>query len=481
MKKFLLTAVVSTVLSACGDGNPGVEIIQTQNPIKLSTIPAEIIASIDLNATSLYPGSDVLFFNVLGKGDIDSDGYEDLVIGLFRHTKDPSYSGREFDPSGEIKPVVLFYEPNKDTYVVNEQLQSVIRANQHPRQVSIADFDGDGRNDIFIADHGYDDGPYGNQNTLLLNKVTGYSDGTHLLPQYADFSHGLVVADFDNNGKSDLLVMNNEVNSLTKCQYYPGFTGCTHSPLKYSQSYVLFNNGPAGFKQDSLNISDNVINFQPTVTDKSSRLSVGYAADLNHDGWNDLVISDHRNIYIIESDRAFNKFLNAQVIRPPAIFSACTYTPSSSIVSIDLDKDGFDEIVASTTCDLNGAYFRVFKRNSNKVWEDKTDVFVPDQAANSSASNDSWCYKFEVVDLNLDGEKDIICQSVRGFDPSNNNVFWYVINGKILFSNITMQDSAWASFETVVKNKNGSSILGFNFSNVNGKNLLLVKRWKQQI
>ena len=206
----------------------------------LSNLTGTTVSIVDLNKAAGYSGNDILFYNLLGKGDINGDGYDDLVIGLFRHSTSPSYSGRQYDPSGEIKPVVLFYNPATDNYEIDNKLQSVIRANQHPRQVAIADFDGDGRNDIFIADHGYDDAPYGNQNTLLLNKITGYEDGTYLLPQLRDFSHGLVMADFDGNGKPDLLVLNNTVSDKTKCEQYPAFKECSYTPPKYSESYILF-------------------------------------------------------------------------------------------------------------------------------------------------------------------------------------------------------------------------------------------------
>jgi hypothetical protein len=485
MKKTLLTSLLIAILTACtGCGGGGGQAPVVNPPvtpptsaINLNQVPAEIIATIDLNAAALYPGNDILFYNLLGKGDINGDGYDDLVIGLFRHTTSPSYSGREHDPSGEIKPVILFYDAVKDTYVVNTQLQSVIRKNQHPRQVAIADFDGDGRNDVFIADHGYDDGPYGNQNTLLLNKSTGFVDGTNLLPQLTDFSHGLVVADFDNNGKTDLLVLNNRVDLRTKCILYPAFTECPYNPPKHAESYVLFNNGSAGFTQGTLNIPDNVINFNKTVYDFNLRLYVGHSADFNKDGKADLVISNHKDIFILESTGSTGNFSTAQVFGPPAALASCTYTPSSAITSIDIDGDGADEILVSSTCDLYTAYFRVFKRNASGVWEDKSSSLIADQTANTSIVKDGWCYKFEIADANSDGQKDIICQSVRGGGPGpSNNIFWTIVNGKLQSMDVTLQNGSWSGFETMIKHKNGTGILGFNYSH--GQPNLIIKRWK---
>lgn len=482
MRKLLIPALILAILAGCGGGqviapsqDPMPPIASTIN-LNLNSAPSEIIAKINLNTASLYLGSDKLFYNLLGKGDINGDGYDDLVIGLFRHTTTPSYSGRQLDPSGEIKPVVLFYDTVNDTYIVNTQLQSVIRKNQHPRQVAIADFDGDGRNDVFIADHGYDDAPYGNQNTLLLNKVNGFIDGTDMLPQYADFSHGLVVADFDNNSKPDLLILNNRTEAQTKCEKYSGFTDCHYTSPKLSESYVLFNNGLGGLTKGALNIPDSVINFTTTSADPNKRLYVGHGADFNSDGWTDLVVSNHRDIFIMESKGSVGQFSSAQVIKPPAALSSCTYTPASAITSLDLDDDKVDEIIASFACDLHAAYFKIYKRNIHGIWEDKTNSFLPDQTANTNIVNDGWCYKFEIADINADGKKDIICQSTRGQGKGSNNIFWISLNGKLVSADVILQNGNWFAFETMVKTKNGTGILGFNHQM--GHSDLVIKRWK---
>lgn len=465
---------LSALVAACGGGGAVTGSGTAVQTFQLDQAASTVVSTVNMNVASGYLGSDVLFYNLLGKGDIDGDGYEDLVIGLFRHTTRPSYSGREFDPSGEIRPIVLFYNPSADTYEVNQQLQSVIRKSQHPRQVAIADFDGDGRNDVFIADHGYDDAPYGHQNSLLLNKASGFVDGTSLLPQYADFSHGLVAADFDGNGKQDLLVMNNRVNAQTKCQQYPGFTDCSYNPPKFSESYMLFNQGARGLTQGVLDVPDDVINFTATTPDMNLRLYVGHSADFNKDGRADLVVSNHRNLFVLESMSA-GKFAPAQVFSPPAkAQAACSdYIPYTAINSLDMDGDGVPEIIASFGCRLQGVEFQVFKRAANGLWSDATAGLVGNQAANLSLA-DGWCYKIEVGDVNNDGKQDVICQSVRGLGAPTNNVFWYG-GSRLEYSGITLRDGAWSNFQTLVRNKSGTFILGIK--NNAGPDLQ-IKRWK---
>jgi len=464
------THVVVTVRQVLKVGS-----VSHAEPVELGQLVPSPESVVNMNTASGYLGKDILFYNLLGKGDINGDGYDDLVVGLFRHTTTPSYSGREYDPSGEIRPIVLFYNPASDRYEINAQLQSVIRKNQHPRQVAIADFDGDGRNDIFIADHGYDDGPYGNQNTLLLNKPQGFVDGTDMLPPYTDFSHGLVMGDFDGNGRPDLLVMNNRVDSLSKCQKYPAFLECSSNAPKRSESYVLFNHGTQGLKPGVLDIPNEVINFSATSSDMDLRLYVGHSSDLNGDGLADLVVSNHRQLFILEGAGG-GKFAPAQAFVPPLpARQACKdYIPYTAMNAIDLDNDGMPEIIASYGCGLQAVEFQAFKRSASGLWFDATAALVGDQSVNT-ALFDGWCYKLEVQDLNNDGYPDVICQSVRGLATPVQNVFWF--GGKKLeFSGATLQNGAWVNFSTVVRNKDGLYILGIKY--FRDQPDLTIRRWK---
>ena len=105
---------------------------------------------------------------------------------------------------------------------------------QFPRELLVAELNGDGRPDLFVADHGYDafPGP-GYQNTLVLSTPSGkLRDASSNLPQRSDFTHSVAPADVNGDGSTDLYVG----NMYTDAQKIPPeillndgtrrFTGC---------------------------------------------------------------------------------------------------------------------------------------------------------------------------------------------------------------------------------------------------------------
>lgn len=78
----------------------------------------------------------------------------------------------------------------------------------HPRQSLVADFNGDGKPDVFIACHGYDSAPNpGERNQVILSSPSG----TYTLSDASadvGFWHGAAAADMNGDGTIDVVVAN---------------------------------------------------------------------------------------------------------------------------------------------------------------------------------------------------------------------------------------------------------------------------------
>ena len=134
----------------------------------------------------------------LGWGDFSGDGLPELVYGI-------QYS--DLKKGSNIKLIVLTNTPGKG-FSLFKPIMDIVPYNQAPRSSVIEDFNGDGVNDIFIADHGVDYKPYpGYQNSLILSAPNGkFINATSSLPQILDFTHGVTSGDVDSDGDIDLFV-----------------------------------------------------------------------------------------------------------------------------------------------------------------------------------------------------------------------------------------------------------------------------------
>ncbi len=175
--------------------------------------------ALDINSVSIPDETS----NAFGLADFFGDGSLSLVLHtLLYNPNDPS-------TATDYGKIYFYKQDAKGTWVDNT---SKILANTtgclHPRKAVIADFNHDGKPDVFFACHGFDRPPYpGEQPHILLSQPDGtYSNVT--LP-FTCYCHGASAADITGNGYPDILVTD---------------TSVANTP------YFLMNNGDGTFTQD---------------------------------------------------------------------------------------------------------------------------------------------------------------------------------------------------------------------------------------
>ena len=143
----------------------------------------------------------------LARTYLDTDG--DGVLELF--TAQMVYNPATSTPSTAAPSIFRFYRRQGDTLVEAPELLDAASVSGciHPRKAVLADFNGDGRKDIFVACHGYDAMPFpGELNRIVLSQPNGKYIVREAL-NVAGFYHSAAAADFNGDGKPDVVVANN--------------------------------------------------------------------------------------------------------------------------------------------------------------------------------------------------------------------------------------------------------------------------------
>jgi Ca2+-binding RTX toxin-like protein len=259
----------------------------------------------------------------------------------------------------------------------------------HPREIVTADFNRDGRLDIFIADHGYDADPFpGVQNRLLLSSGQKYvnASATHL-PQVRDFTHSATAGDIDRDGDQDLYV------------------GNLFGQLRVGP-YFLINNGLGVFTRSDDRLPAAIADLD------QNRWVTSALGDFNRDGRVDLFLgSDVGNTSAVLLNDGTGHFAGAGVTLPAEPFGVGSIAVDSHVR--DINKDGHNDVVVVFTRSN-------YTDRSVKFWINQGDGTFRDETSqrlNFVAGKGDWLAYVHFADFNRDGAPDLITEQ-RGSGPA---------------------------------------------------------------
>jgi Ca2+-binding RTX toxin-like protein len=393
---------------------------------------------------------------VASAGDVNGDGFDDLIIGAFAADPNGSASGASYVVFGKASGFAPNFNLSTLDGTTGFQINGEVTGDWSGRSVASAgDVNGDGFDDLIIGAERAD--PNGNESGasyVVFGKASGFaadlnlstlngSTGFQINGEAANDQSGRSVAsagDVNGDGFDDLII---------------GAERADPNGNESGASYVVFGKA-SGFAAD-LNLStldgSNGFQINGEATDDRSGVSVASAGDVNGDGFDDLMIgangADPNGSYSGASYVVFGKAsgfaadLNLSTLDGSNGFQingegANDRSGRSVASSGDVNGDGFDDlIIGAYGADPNGSYSGAsyvvfgkasgFAANLNLSTLNGSNGF---QINGEAAGDQSGLSVDSAGDVNGDGFDDLIIGANFADPNGSNNGASYVVFGR---------------------------------------------------
>ena len=321
-----------------------------------------------LTTNTVYGSSPGLFLN--------SDRRPDIAVIFSPPGTDPNNNN-----SG---PVLFLHNEGNRKFTPVVPAQPVMT--RGVRQTVAADFDRDGLEDLVLGDSGWDVHPWpGGLTRILMQRSGGMLDETSSrLTQEVATTHDICAADVDKNGASDLL--------------YAATTGT--APLRGPKLFL--NNGSGYFTEANRRMPPIL---QPRIIDIDQPFLSCWFADVNLDGWPDLLLGSGRGDlqsrdWLLLNDGK-GSFLDVTSQSMPLKRGGNDFVTIGFGVA-DFNRDGWPDVVASLS-NLTTTYMQLLMNKGDGTFREQ-----PDPVLNLVRAISPYFDRLYPADLNNDGWVDLI-------------------------------------------------------------------------
>ncbi len=320
--------------------------------------------------------------------DFNSDGVMDLLVCQSQ--------------TAPAQPCAAFRNDGKGRFsdVTTQVLGPNPPAFETARDYCVADFDGDGRADVFIANTGECPGCgiAGGQSRLLLQTADGRLEDVTAtnLPPGIFYTHNVACGDIDGDGDVDMYMANQD-----------------NTPANIPKLYL--NDGQGRFTVGDP--SRLPVNLQSGPSQVES--IIAKFIDVNNDGYLDLFLgstydrSDRppRDMLLLNDGHGF--FTRAPDSALPARYGGRNWATMSARV-VDLDGDGWPDLVNTVTgVNFSEGAVQILLNNHDGTFRDATELIQqPAWPRHGTLFSDGVNYldPVYIADFNGDGLPDILVQ-----------------------------------------------------------------------
>jgi len=311
--------------------------------------------------------------------DYDNDGWQDILL-----INSMDWPGRS---PGKSFPAL--YHNNKDGTFTDVTKQAGLAAEIYGLGCAVADYDNDGKTDIYITTVG--------TNHLFHNLGNGKFADVTAKAGVGDpgFSASAVWFDYDKDGKLDLFVAHYIEWSIATDQYCTldnkNKSYCTPQTYK-GQSATLFHNKGNGTFEN--------VTAKAGLGDPTSK-SLGIAAlDYDNDGWPDLFVSNDTEPNKLYHNNHNGTFTDVAVAAGIAYSEAGTVRAGMGTDAADYDNSGFPGLLIGNFTNEGMALYH----------NDGSGLFTDDAQSTGIAriSTRSLTFGTFFFDYDLDGLPDIL-------------------------------------------------------------------------